>query len=74
MQNDVETLLWSAAVRTQDYFGKTADAAAVGELIESLAEELISSVRTKIGGDIVGPFEPLVNGEKNRLIVEIDED
>jgi hypothetical protein len=73
LQSDVENLLWSAVVRTQDYFGKTADAKAVGELVESFAEELISSIRTKIGGDVIGPHEPLVPGEE-RNIVEIDED
>lgn len=73
LRSDVENLLWSAAVRTQDYFGKTANAKEVGELVESFAEELISSIRTKIGGDVIGPHEPLVPGEE-RVIVEIDED
>jgi hypothetical protein len=74
LYSDVEDLLWRAAVRTQDYFGKTADAGEIGEIIESLADELISTLRTKIGGDVViGPHEPLVPGEQ-RMIVEIDED
>lgn len=73
LHNDVEDLLWKAAVRTQDYFGKTADAGEVGELIESLAEELISTLRTKIGGVVIGSHEPFVPGEQ-RMIVEIDED
>jgi hypothetical protein len=73
LYNDVEDLLWKAAVRTQDYFGKTADAGIIGEMIESLADELISSLRTKIGGAVIGPNEPLVPGEQ-RMIVEIEED
>jgi len=73
LYNDVEDLLWKAAVRTQDYFGKTADAGQVGALIESFADELISSLRTKIGGDVIGPNEPLVPGEQ-RMTVEIEED
>lgn len=73
LQSDVENLLWSAAVRTQDYYGKTANADEVGELIEAFADELISSIRTKIGGDVIGPHEPIVPGEQ-RMIVEIDED
>jgi hypothetical protein len=73
LQNDVENLLWSAVVRTQDYYGKTANAKEVGKLIEVFAYELISSIRTKIGGDVIGPHEPLVPGEQ-RMIVEIDED
>jgi len=73
LHNDVEDLLWKAAVRTQDYYGKTADAGEIGALIESMADELISTLRTKLGGDIVGPHEPLVPGEL-RMIVEIDDD
>ncbi len=73
LKNDVENLFWSAVVRAEDYFGKTADAKEVGKIVEALAEELISSIRTKIGGDVIGPHEPLVPGEQ-RMIVEIDED
>ena len=73
LYNDVEDLLWKAAIRTQDYFGKTADAAQIVTLIESLADEFISSLRTKIGGDVIGPHEPLVPGEQ-RMTVEIEED
>jgi len=73
LYSDVEDLLWKAAIRTQDYFGKTADAGQVGELIESFADELISSLRNKIGGAVIGPNEPLVPGEQ-RMIVEIEED
>jgi uncharacterized membrane-anchored protein YjiN (DUF445 family) len=69
--NDVEKLLWSAAVRTQDYFGKTADAHVIEQLIEACAEDLITTIKTKIGGDIVGPYEPIVPGEE-RFVVEID--
>lgn len=70
---DVENLIWAAVIRTQDYFEKTADAKEIGAIVESLAEDLISSIKTKIGGDVIGPHEPLVPGEK-RMIVEIDED
>jgi hypothetical protein len=73
LQKDVENLLWKAAIRAQDYYGKTADAKEIGGLIESCAEELISGVRNTIGGDVIGPHEPLVPGEE-RLTVEIDED
>lgn len=73
LQEDVENLIWAAAIRAQDYFGKTADAKEIGTVIESLASDLIASVRTKIGGDVIGPHEPLVPGEK-RMIVEIEQD
>lgn len=73
LRSDVENLLWSAVVRTEDYFGKTADAKEVGEIIEVLASDLISAIRTKIGGDVIGPHEPLVPGEL-RMTVEIEED
>lgn len=70
LRHDVENLIWSAIVRAEDYFGKTADAKDIGLVVEALAEELITSVRTKIGGDVIGPHEPLVPGEK-RMSVEI---
>jgi hypothetical protein len=73
LKNDIENLLWSAVVRAEDYFGKTADAKEAGIIVEALADELLSSIRTKIGGDVIGPHEPLVPGEQ-RMIVEIDED
>jgi replicative superfamily II helicase len=71
LSKDVEKLLWAAAVRTQDYFGKTADAIQIESIISEAAAELIASIRNKIGGDIVGPNEPIVPGEE-RLVVEID--
>ena len=73
LQEDVENLLWAAVVRAEDYFGKTADAKDANQIVEALAEDLISSIRTKIGGDVIGPHEPLVPGEE-RFIVEIDDD
>lgn len=73
LKNDIENLLWSAVVRAEDYFGKTADAKEAGVIVEALADELLSSIRTKIGGDVIGPYEPFVPGER-RMIVEINED
>lgn len=73
LQKDVENLLWKAAIRAQDYYGKTADAKEIGDIIESCAQELISGVRKTIGGSVIGPHEPLVPGEE-RFVVEIDED
>ena len=72
LQDDVEKLLWSGAIRVQDYFGKTGNSDEIEGLIESFAQDLIISVRTKIGGDVIGPHEPLVPGER-RMIVEIDD-
>lgn len=73
LRNDIENLLWSAVVRAEDYFGKTADAKEVSLVVETLANEFISSIHKKIGGDVIGPYEPIVPGEQ-RMIVEIDED
>ena len=73
LNNDVEDLLWKAAIRVQDYFGKTAEASMIGDMIDVMATDLISSIRLKIGGDVIGKYEPIVPGER-RLTVEIDED
>jgi hypothetical protein len=72
LRNDVETLLWTAAIRVQDYFGKTANANELSEIISTIADDMLSSIRHKIGGNIIGPYEPLVPGEE-RLSVEIEE-
>lgn len=73
LKNDIEDLLWKAAIRTQDYFGKSVDSSEISDIITSYSNELIQTIRTKIGGDIVGKYEPLVPGEE-RFVVEIDED
>lgn len=72
LRKDVERSLWMAAIRVQDYFNKTADAKDLDELISIHADELIETIRTKIGGGVIGPHEPFVPGER-RLVVEIDE-
>jgi hypothetical protein len=72
LEDDVQTLLWAAAMRAQDYFNRTADAAEMADLIETQASELIEAVRRKTGNRILGPFEPTVPGE-DRIEVEIDE-
>jgi len=73
--SDVEKLLWAAAIRVQDYFDKTADAARLNDTIEHYAEDLIDSVRHTIGGAIIGPFEPAVPGEaKERTSIEVKEE
>jgi len=71
LSSDVESILFNAAVRVQDYFDKTADQKEIANIISSFADEFISSIKTKIGGNISGPFEPSVPGEEDTLEVEI---
>ena len=72
LRSDVENLFWSAATRTQDYFGKTANAKEIDNIIQIHADEFLASIRHKIGGDVIGPYEPYVPGEE-RILVEIEE-
>jgi hypothetical protein len=72
LRSDVEHLLWSAATRTQDYFGKTANATEIDNIIQIHADEFVESIRNKIGGSVIGPYEPFVPGEE-RILVEIEE-
>jgi hypothetical protein len=72
LQNDVEKLLWTAATRTQDYFGKTADARDINDIIEQHASDIIDEIRNKIGGDILGKYEPSVPGEGEDIDVDIE--
>jgi hypothetical protein len=59
---DVEYALWTAAVRTQDFFDKTADARSVHDLIEDFARDFIDQMRIKVGGKL-GPYESKLPGE-----------
>ena len=62
LKQDVEQLLWSAALRAQDFFGKTADARYAHDLIEDFAEDFIDQLRLKIGGKL-GVYENAVAGQ-----------
>ena len=75
LQQDVEQLVYTAAIRVQDYFNKTADAGEVGHLTEAVAQDLIDQVRHAIGGKVVGSYEPQVPGEvRERTSIEVGED
>jgi hypothetical protein len=75
LQQDVEQLVYTAALRVQDYFNKTADAREVTDLTESFAQDLIDQVRHVIGGNVIGPYEPQVPGEvRERTSIEVGED
>jgi hypothetical protein len=73
LQRDVEQELWAAAMRVQDFYGKTANAAEVQDLIELFASDLINSVRHKTG-KIVGAYEETVPGERREVeAIEIED-
>ena len=72
MLSDVEDLLWKAAVRVQDFYNKTADARDINDVVEGQAAELVNVIRHKIGGMIVGAYEPSVPGEQ-RADLEVTE-
>lgn len=74
LEKDIEDLFWKAAIRMQDYFGKSGDAKDIADVIAEYKDDFISSVKTKIGGELIGPYEPSVPGENRRFSVEIDED
>jgi hypothetical protein len=74
LKNDVESSLWYAALRTQDFFDKTADGCHVGDLIEDFAEDFIHKLRVKIGGTI-GANENLVAGQSGDITdIEISDE
>ena len=68
LQQDVEHNLWSAAVRIQDFYGKTVDAKDLHDMIESFAGEFIDNCRKK-SGKIVGAYETSVPGQRD-IVVE----
>ena len=73
LSKDVEDLLFTAAVRVQDYFDKTADQQEIHNIINAFSEDFICTMKNKIGGQISGPFEPSVPGEVESLEVSLDE-
>lgn len=62
LKEDVEENLWDAAIRAQDYFGNTADAREISDIITVISEQLINEIRVKLGKTI-GAYEPVVPGE-----------
>lgn len=72
LKDDIESTLWDAAIRAQDFYGKTADAKQLQELIEKHAEDFINSVRIKTGADI-GAYESSLPGQID-VAIEVSED
>ena len=74
MVSDLEQHLWTGAMRVQDYYGKMVDAQKLNAEIESVATDLIDSIRHK-SGSIIGEYEAPVPGEhKERTAIEVEED
>jgi hypothetical protein len=75
LQEDVETIVWEAALRVQDFYNKTGDAKQISEEVEVVAADLIDSIRHKIGGPIIGAYEPHVPGEiREHTSIEVSDD
>ena len=75
LQDDVESIVWEAALRVQDFYNKTGDASQISEEVEAVATDLIDSIRHKIGGPIVGAYEPRVPGEiREHTSIEVSDD
>ena len=73
MEQDVQKLLWTAAVRVADYLGAGFDAKTAQDSIDKLAEDLIHEIRINAGVKHgVGAYEPNVPGEqKETVIIEV---
>ena len=71
---DVERLLWKAALRAADYYDCHVNAEIVQEHIESLAKELIGTIRKQANiKHGIGAYEPVVPGEvAEEVLIEVD--
>ena len=72
LKDDVESYMWDAALRAQDFYGKMADAAQLQVLIEKQAQDFINSVRVQTGSTI-GLYESDLPGEIDTAI-QVSED
>ena len=72
LHNEVQNSLWDVAIRTQDFYGKFADARVVQDIIEKQAEDFIQNIRVSVGAE-VGAYEPTLPGEV-KPVIEVTED
>ena len=72
LKSDVQSSLWDAAIRAQDFYGKLADAAQIQELIEKQSEDFINSIRVQAGA-ITGAYEASLPGQED-VAIEVSED
>jgi len=70
LKKEVQSSLWDAAVRAQDFYGKFADARGIQDLIEKQAEDFINSIKHETGS-VVGAYESPVPGEEE--VIEVRE-
>lgn len=73
LENDVKAALWDAAIRVIDFHDRPFNAIDIYEEVNSIAKELITNLRVKIGAiDGVGAFEPdLLGEEKGHVSIEL---
>jgi hypothetical protein len=73
LENDVENILWNAAIRVIDFHDRPFNAVDVYEEVNRVAKELVTNLRIKIGAiDGVGAFEPdLLGEEKGHVSIEL---
>lgn len=73
LQDDVENILWDAAIRVIDFHDRPFNAVDVYEEVNRVAKELVTNLRVKIGAiDGVGAFEPdIIGEEKGHVTIEL---
>ena len=76
LNSDIESTLWTAAIRVADFHNQSIDANDVEKSVKALAEDFIRDLRNKIGiQDGVGAYEPTLPGEeKEHISIELKED
>ena len=74
-ESDVETNLWSAIVRFEDFHNISVDGIVAQGIVEKVAKDLISELRAKTGTTHgIGAFESNVPGEsKQTVILSVEE-
>lgn len=75
LKNDIESLLWQAALRVADFNASSLDIIEVQKSIESFANNFIEDFTVQSGiTHGVGAYEPVVPGEeKQHVLFQIEE-
>ena len=73
--DDVESALWSAAIRVADFHNQSIDANEIDKSVKAFAGDFIKDMRNKIGASTVGAYEPNLPGEEKEFVtMELRED
>lgn len=67
LKSDLEKSIWKGAIRAADYYGCNLNAPQMQEVVEKIASEILSEVRSQSGA-VIGAYEERVAGEMPEVV------